>query len=111
MTTKTKNANKLANKATPPANPLNNLKKKFERLKELRTEINKMKTLYQEHDALMEELMPMFVTVTPDEITINREVVLGNKKYRVNPFFYDEQKAKFKSKVWKSTAMNSITVE
>lgn len=111
MPTKTKNANKLAKKITPAVNPLTALKQKFERLKELRNEINKMKVLYQEHDALMEELMPMFVTVTADEIVINREVVLGNKKYRVNPFFYDEQKATFKSKVWKSTAFNAVTVE
>ena len=90
---------------------LQSVQDKFKRLKELRIEISKAKKLYAEHDALMTELMPLFVEVTPDQFIIKRDVTVGNQKYRFTPFFYDEKKSQLVAKVWKSTAFESGAVE
>jgi len=90
---------------------LTSLKDKFSRLSEVRTQITKMKALYQEHDQLMEELMPLFVSVDQDQFTIQREISIGTHKYRFNPHFYDVKKGKILAKVWKSTAFESGSIE
>lgn len=87
------------------------INKKFQELKKLRAQITSLKTLYMQHDVLMEELLPLFITVKPHQITIKRSIVVGDKKYRYNPHFYDVKKARIVAKVWKSTAFESGLVE
>lgn len=111
---------KYSTKKTLPPTPttpisanqqLSNIKDKFARLTELRKEIQAAKNLYAEHDALVNELLPLFIEQDDDQFIIQREIKIGTKKYRFNPFFYDEKKAKLVSKVWKSTAFESGTIE
>lgn len=90
---------------------LQSVQEKFKRLKELRAEIAKSKKLYTEHDALMNELMPLFVEVQADQFIIKRDVTVGNQKYRFTPFFYDEKKSQVVAKVWKSAAFESGAIE
>lgn len=90
---------------------INIIKAKFERIKALRQEIAAMRDLYREHDALMEEVMPLFVEKDADKITFHREYTIGRKTYRYNPSFYDQEKDIIKAKVWKSTAFQSGTIE
>lgn len=112
MATKTKKANKLANKLTiTPATSLAGIAGKFQKLKDLRAKINSLKTLYQQHDALMEELLPLLIEVQADKFIVHREFKLGTKTYRVSPYFYDEKKSKLTAKVWKSTAFEAVAVE
>lgn len=112
MATKTKRSNKLSKKITiNPTNSLAGINSKFKELKELRAQINKLKTLYQRHDALMEELLPLFIEVQSDKFIVHREFKLGSKTYRVAPYFYDEKKSKLTAKVWKSTAFEAVAVE
>ena len=92
-------------------NSLKAIQAKFTQLNRLRTRISRMKALYAQHDALMEELLPLFIEVEADKFLVKREVTIGSKKYRLNPHFYDSKKAKVTSKVWKSTAFESATIE
>lgn len=84
---------------------------KFAELKKLRARISGLKALYVKHNELMEELMPLFIEVEADQIIVKRELTIGNKKYRFNPFFYDEKKGQMLPKVWKSCAFESGTIE
>ena len=84
---------------------------RFAELKKLRAKIAGLKALYIKHNELMEELMPLFIEVQTDQITVKRELTIGNKKYRFNPFFYDEKKGQMLPKVWKSCAFESGTIE
>jgi hypothetical protein len=93
------------------ANQLQAIRDKFKALKEIRDKINAMKTLYQEHDILMAELMPLFIDVSADEFVIKREITVGNKKYRFTPYFYDDKKGQIGAKVWKSTAFPAGSIE
>lgn len=116
MGTKTKHANKLAKKLTiTPAQSaaisLAGIAGKFQKLKDLRAQINKLKVLYQQHDALMEEILPLLIEVQADKFIVHREFTLGNQTYRVSPYFYDEKKSKLTAKVWKSTAFEAVAVE
>ena len=91
--------------------PLAPIKLKFQRLKTLRAELASLKQKYQEHDALMQELLPMFIEVQADKITVKREITLGSDKHRFTPFFYDEKKGLVVIKVWKSTAFEAGSIE
>ena len=91
--------------------PLAPIKLKFQRLRTLRAELASLKQKYQEHDALMQELLPMFIQVQADKITVAREITLGSEKYRFTPFFYDEKKGLIVPKVWKSTAFEAGAIE
>lgn len=84
---------------------------KFARLTELKQEINRLKTLYQEHDALVSELIPLFVQKTDSQFVIARSVTVGNRTYRLTPFFYDEAKGTILSKRWKSAAHETFSIE
>ena len=84
---------------------------KFTELKKLRKRLTGLKGLYVKHNELMEELMPLFIEVSTDQIIMKRELTIGNKKYRFNPFFYDEKKARVVPKVWTSCAFESGTIE
>ncbi len=90
---------------------LTQVKDRFKALKKVRAEITKMKQLYVKHNALMEELMPLFIETTPDTFIIKREIKIGSTKYRFTPFFYDEKKGHVVPKVWKSTAFESGAIE
>jgi len=93
------------------ASYLDSIKAKFDELKKIRAEITKAKTLYAQHDALMLELLPLFITVSPDQFIIRREIILGSEKYRFTPYFYDEKKGHLLPKVWKSTCHESGAIE
>jgi hypothetical protein len=84
---------------------------KFDRLEALRAQIAGLKGLYAQHDALMGELLEMFIQKTPDQFIVKRSLTIGNKTYHFSPSFYDEQKNQIKSKVWKSAAFPSGTIE
>lgn len=87
------------------------IRAKFTRLNQLRSQLNGVKALYTEHDQLVEELLPLFIEIRDNEFLVHREITLGNKKYRFNPFFYDETKGKLRANQWKSVAFKSGTVE
>ena len=102
---------KIISVAQQLSNQLSAVNDKFKQLKKLREQIGKLKSLYAEHDQLMEELLPLFIEKTPDAFIVKREVTVGTEKYRFTPFFYDEKKALVRAKVWKSTAFESGTIE
>jgi hypothetical protein len=87
------------------------IKSKFAKLKEIRAKIALMKALYQEHDALMMELLPLFITKTDSQFIINREITVGTEKHKLAPYFYDEKKGLVLVKQWKSTAHETFAIE
>jgi hypothetical protein len=87
------------------------IQNKFAQLKKLQRRIDQAKSLYAQHDALMEEILPLFIDTEADKFVIRRQVTIGARTYRLNPHFYNEKKARVVSKVWKSTAFNSATIE
>jgi hypothetical protein len=93
------------------AQAIKQLQQKLTKIAELRTKINGAKTLYQEHDALVEELLPLFIEVQDDRFIIHRHIKLGSKTYHFSPYFYDEKKAQLVAKVWKSTAFGVSTID
>lgn len=101
----------VQNNKSQAGQQLQDIRDKFKKLKEIRDKINGMKTLYQEHDILMAELMPLFIEVTADEFIIKREITVGNKKFRFTPYFYDDKKGQIGAKVWKSTAFPAGSIE
>jgi hypothetical protein len=84
---------------------------KFAELAKINAQINRLTDLYKQHDALVEELLPLFIEVQPDKFVVNRSVTLGNKKYIFHPTFYDEKKSRLVAKVWKSAAHKSGHIE
>ena len=86
------------------------LKQKFNRVKEIREQIQQMKSLYQEHDALMGELMPLFIEIQNDKFIIHREINLAGETFRFSPSFYDENKGQIIAKSWKSVAQESGSI-
>ena len=92
--------------------PLGEIIKKIKRVRELRKIIAEFQAkLYGEHDQLVEELLPLFITEDIDSFLIQRTLTLGSLKVRLIPFFYDDKKSQVKAKVWKSTAMPTFTIE
>jgi hypothetical protein len=87
------------------------IKAKFAKLKEVREKIATMKALYQEHDALMTELLPLFITKTDSQFIIQREITIGTEKHKLAPHFYDEKKGIVPAKQWKSTAFEFASIE
>ena len=87
------------------------IKSKFTYLKKLQTQIAAVKPLYARHDEVMNDLLPLFVTVRADAITVRREIKIGTKTYRLNPHFYDTKKGRVVASVWKSTACKTATIE
>ena len=103
--------NSRRGRGTVDNGPLQELKRKFERLKELQIELGSFKEKYAEHDALLSELLPLFIEQDVDKFIVNREITLGRKRYRFSPHFYNEQKNQIMPKVWKSTAFTTGTIE
>jgi len=93
------------------ANILTSIQTKFKRLKEIRTKITGLHDLYREHDALMEELLPLFIKVTPNSFVVTKEITIGTTTYRFNPSFYDVKKMRLTSKNWKAAAHPSGWIE
>ena len=102
--------------ATPVALPsatlsLADIKAKFARLKEIRTQLEVVtSTLRAESDRITEEMLPLFFEVQADRIIIHREIGVGTEKIRFTPYFYDEKKGKVLSKAWKSTCFPTGTI-
>lgn len=94
-----------------PAQVFTAVQAKFKRLKDIRDKLIGLKALYQEHDTIMSELLPLFITVESDKFTVRRSVTVGDKTYRFSPYFYDEKKGKLNTKVWKACAHESGSVE
>ena len=101
---KPKEAVMAKKKVVPQVNPVEILEKKLARIKELREQINKMHAIYAEHDALIEDVLPLFITKTPDGFMVRTSVQLGGTTVQFSPAFYDEKKAKLVAKSWKSVA-------
>jgi hypothetical protein len=80
------------------------LRGKFARLKEIQRKLSANKVLYQEHDRIVEELLPLFIEETNEGFKINREISVGTKKYRFNPAFFNTKEGLIKAKNWKSAA-------
>jgi hypothetical protein len=87
------------------------IKAKFDRLEAVRAQIASLKGLYAQHDALMTELLELFIEKTPDQFVVRRAITIGNKTYRFSPSFYDDEKNQLKAKSWKSSAFPSGTIE
>lgn len=101
---------KTTKKATP-VDALTALHQKFTRLKNLRRRIQTVKPLYQQYDALLQELLPLFVTRNESgDFVVKNQVSLGNKTYRLTPFFYDEKRGHVTAKVWKSSAFETFAI-
>lgn len=99
---------------TPPAvpvDPLQVIRDKFTRLTEMRTHLAAAKELYKAHDALVEELLPCFITITDTEFIIKRQIVIGNRTYRLHPSFFDISKNKAVAKQFKAAFHPTMTIE
>lgn len=96
---------------TDPAAVLTALKAKFARLGGIRERLSGMKSLYAEHDALVLELLPLFVTVEADRYVINKRITLGSEVHTITPFFYDPDRGELKVKRWKSAAHETFRIE
>jgi len=107
------NSNRRHRQQQPTAVQLEQaIRAKFDRLAQLQTQIANAKTLYAEHDALVEELMPMFITRNSDgsfSVAVNK--VIGNRTFRLNPTFFNAEKNKLMAKTWRSTATPTISIE
>jgi hypothetical protein len=94
-------------KAVVPLTPEQVIVQKLNRVNELRVKINEARALYAEHDALVEAVLPLFITQTQTGWNISREFSIGGKTYTFSPSFYDTKKAKLVAKIWKSCAFES----
>ena len=88
------------------------LKAKFDRLAALKAQIASLKGLYEQHDALTQELMGMFITRDTDgSWKVKTSLTIGNKTYRFSPAFFDEKKSSLTAKNWKSGAYPVGTIQ
>jgi len=87
-------------------NPIQVIENKLARIKEIRATLNSLKGLYAEHDALVQDVLPLFITKTNDGFMIRTTVQLGTTMATFSPSFYDEKKACLVAKSWKSTAFS-----
>ena len=90
----------------PVENPVQAIENKLARIKEIRATLNSMKGLYAEHDALVQDVLPLFITKTTDGFVVRTTVQLGTTTATFSPSFYDEKKACLVAKSWKSTAFS-----
>ena len=97
-------------KEVSPVSSLDAVKDKFKRLREVRAKLEGVKSLYIEHDELVKELLPLFLTADKDgSILITREIKIGATTYRFNPSFLDDGDVKVKS--WRSVAFPIGVIE
>jgi len=97
-------------KPVSPVNSLGSIQDKFTRLKAIRVELAAAKALYQEHDSLMQELMPLFIETQGDKFIVHREITIGTQKYRLTPHFWDSKKG-IVAKQWKGTCIETMSIE
>lgn len=90
--------------AKPVDTSVSDLEKKLKRINELRAQFNKMHDLYAEHDSLVEDVLPLFISKTADGFFIRTSVQFGTTVVSFSPSFYDTKKAKLVAKSWKSVA-------
>jgi hypothetical protein len=105
---------RAARTLTPPAplvDPLQVIKDKFTRLTSMRSHIAAAKELYKAQDALIEELLPCFITITDTEFIVKRQIVIGDKTYRLHPSFFDISKNKAVAKQFKAAFHPTMTIE
>ena len=67
----------------PQTNPLADLEAKFSRLTDIRQQLTATKELHKEHDRLVEELLPLFVTQTADGWDIKKRITLGSRTHKI----------------------------
>lgn len=87
------------------------LQNKLEKIKRLRLKLMSLKVLYSEYDSLVEEVMPNFITYDSNKFIVRRRITVKGKTYILNPSFYNADKCKVVSKVWKSTAFPAAIIE
>jgi hypothetical protein len=92
-------------------NPLAALEEKFSRLTEIRRQLTAAKELHKEHDRIVEELLPLFVTQTPEGWQVKRQITLGTATHRLVPYFFNQSENRIKAKQWKSTAFETMTID
>ena len=99
--------------ATPVAqlpDPLADLKAKFAQLSAVTIKLKSSKPDFAEKEALLEELLPLFVVVTPTDIIIHREITIGNEKHTIVPLFIDPDTGLVRSKVFKASMTETFTI-
>jgi hypothetical protein len=101
----------VAVQEVPVTNQLAAIRQKFVRLRELDTQIGAVHALYEERNRLLEELIPAFVTITPTQFIVNREIAIGTEMFRLNPYWYDTRRNLIKGKVWKAAAFETFVIE
>jgi hypothetical protein len=84
---------------------------KFNSLKEIKRKIVTLKGLYAQYTNIVEELLPLFIEVNVERITIKREITIGDRKYKYTPSLYNSNENKITSKSWKSTAFETGNIE
>ena len=85
---------------------------KFDRLAALKRQLAGMKTVYEQHDALAQELMGMFITPKPDGgWDVKVSLTFGRRTFRYSPAFFDEKKSQLTPKNWKSGAYSTGTIQ
>lgn len=97
--------------APTAADQFSSIKDKFRRLAEIRAQLQAAKSLYQQHDALLAELIPLFITKTDTQFIVQREITLGNETHRLIPYFYNEKTGALIAKQWKSTAFETVGID
>lgn len=109
------NPRRRNSRATPrsnrPVDQMTQIQTKFARLAELRRQIEANKAIYEEHDRLMLELLPLFVERNSDntEFRVKREIQIGTRRYRYTPAFLKGDELVAMS--WKSVASSSGRIE
>lgn len=94
-----------------PAQQLAALKLKFARLNQIRHQLAANKALYVEHDTIVRDLLPLFLTEEDDRWILQKRITIGNTVHTITPSFYDPKDASIKVKRWKATALESFTIE
>lgn len=94
-----------------PQEQLALIQQKFDRIRELDTQIQAVRPMYEERSRLIQEVLPMFMTIDADQITINRQLTVGRRTVRLSPYWLDTRTNTIKDKVWKAAAFETFTLE
>jgi hypothetical protein len=90
--------------------PIADLRTKFARLKAINAKLGYSDPVFREKDALLEELLPYFVSITPTDIIIHREITIGNERHTITPLFIDPETQQLRAKVFKSKMVETFTI-
>jgi hypothetical protein len=95
-----------------PVDAVTAIQQKFARLNAVRAQLAANKILYQEQDGLLRELLPLFVTKSESgDFTVKRSISLGAKTYRLSPSFFNEKEGRVVSKVFRTTMVETFSIE